>query len=75
MCEIAINNFSKMSGGSDAMKAQEADITKMLAATTHLGSENSEIRRNKPVKRHWLLKQFLLLQLAKLMSKLGVVKK
>jgi len=24
------------------MKAQEADITKMLAATTHLGSENSE---------------------------------
>jgi len=26
----------------DAMKAQEADITKMLAATTHLGSENSE---------------------------------
>merc|ERR1712045_446972 len=32
----------KMSGGLDAMKAQEADITKMLAATTHLGSENSE---------------------------------
>jgi len=31
-----------MSGGLDAMKAQEADITKMLAATTHLGSENSE---------------------------------
>merc|ERR1712227_706138 len=26
----------------DAMKAQEADITKMLAATTHLGSETSE---------------------------------
>jgi len=26
------------------MKAQEADITKMLAATTHLGSENSEIQ-------------------------------
>merc|ERR1712008_286613 len=33
-----------MSGGLDAMKAQEADITKMLAATTHLGSENSEIQ-------------------------------
>jgi small subunit ribosomal protein SAe len=31
-----------MSGGLDVMKAQEADITKMLAATTHLGSENSE---------------------------------
>ena len=44
MCEIAINNFSKMSGVSDAMKAKEADITKMLAATTHLGSENSEIQ-------------------------------
>ena len=44
MCEITINNFSKMSGGSDAMKAKEADITKMLAATTHLGSENSEIQ-------------------------------
>merc|ERR1712073_158941 len=35
-------NHRKMSGGLDVMKAQEADITKMLAATTHLGSENSE---------------------------------
>jgi len=26
------------------MKAQEGDITKMLAATTHLGSENSEVQ-------------------------------
>merc|ERR1712001_607699 len=26
------------------MKAQEADITKMLAATTHLGSDNSEVQ-------------------------------
>jgi len=33
-----------MSGGLEAMKAQEADITKMLAATTHLGSDNSEIQ-------------------------------
>ena len=33
-----------MSGGFDPMKAKEADITKMLAATTHLGSENSEIQ-------------------------------
>merc|ERR1712110_94665 len=32
------------SGGLDAMKAQEADVTKMLASTTHLGSENSEIQ-------------------------------
>ena len=35
-----------MSGGLDPMKAKEADITKMLAATTHLGSENSEIQIN-----------------------------
>lgn len=33
-----------MSGGFDALKAQEADITKMLAATTHLGSDNSEVQ-------------------------------
>ena len=33
-----------MSGGFDSLKAHEADITKMLAATTHLGSENSEIQ-------------------------------
>merc|ERR1711935_683933 len=26
------------------MKAQEADITKMLAATTHLGSDNSDVQ-------------------------------
>merc|ERR1712109_139044 len=39
---IVTKNLRKMSGGLDAMKAQEADITKMLAATTHLGSENSE---------------------------------
>lgn len=31
-----------MSGGLDILKPQESDITKMLAATTHLGSENSE---------------------------------
>merc|ERR1712021_22794 len=41
-CVKSLQNFRKMSGGLDAMKAQEADITKMLAATTHLGSENSE---------------------------------
>jgi len=31
-----------MSGGLDVLKPQEADITKMLAAMTHIGSENSE---------------------------------
>lgn len=33
-----------MSGGFEALKAQEADITKMLAATTHIGSDNSEVQ-------------------------------
>jgi len=32
-----------MSGGIEALKAQEADIQKMLAATTHVGSTNSEV--------------------------------
>lgn len=32
-----------MSGGFEVLKCQEADITKMLAATTHIGSENSEV--------------------------------
>lgn len=32
-----------MSGGIEALKAQESDIQKMLAATTHLGSTNSEV--------------------------------
>jgi small subunit ribosomal protein SAe len=31
-----------MSGGLEVLKLQEEDITKMLAATTHIGSENSE---------------------------------
>jgi small subunit ribosomal protein SAe len=31
-----------MSGGIEILKAQEGDMTKMLAATTHLGSDNSE---------------------------------
>jgi len=31
-----------MSGGIEALKAQESDIQKMLAATTHVGSTNSE---------------------------------
>lgn len=31
-----------MSGGLDVLKAQEGDITKMLAATVHIGSPNSE---------------------------------
>merc|ERR1711881_502973 len=44
ICVARYKNLRKMSGGLDAMKAQEADITKMLAATTHLGSENSEIQ-------------------------------
>jgi len=33
-----------MSGGFEVLKAQEADITKMLAAQTHIGSENSEVQ-------------------------------
>merc|ERR1711992_230282 len=33
-----------MSGGCDTLKAQEADITKMLAATTHIGFTNSEVQ-------------------------------
>merc|ERR1712122_127191 len=37
-------NLRKMSGGYEVLKAQEADITKMLAATTHLGSDNSEVQ-------------------------------
>jgi len=32
-----------MSGGLEVLKLQEDDITSMLAATTHIGSENSEI--------------------------------
>merc|ERR1711915_856545 len=32
----------KMSGGLDALAITEDDITKMLAATTHIGSDNSE---------------------------------
>jgi len=31
-----------MSGGLDALAATEDDVTKMLAATTHIGSDNSE---------------------------------
>jgi len=31
-----------MSGGLDVLSITEDDITKMLAATTHIGSENSE---------------------------------
>lgn len=31
-----------MSGGCDALKITEDDITKMLAATTHIGPDNSE---------------------------------
>ena len=31
-----------MSGGLDCLAITEDDITKMLAATTHIGSDNSE---------------------------------
>jgi len=31
-----------MSGGLDVLSLQEEDVTKMLAATTHLGSENTD---------------------------------
>ena len=31
-----------MSGGHDCLAITEDDITKMLAATTHIGSDNSE---------------------------------
>jgi len=37
-----LHEFRIMSGGLEVLKAQEADITKMLAAMTHIGSENSE---------------------------------
>jgi len=39
---IFLHEFRIMSGGLEVLKAQEADITKMLAAMTHIGSENSE---------------------------------
>merc|ERR1712223_2349272 len=41
---ILKQNHRKMSGGFEVLKAQEADITKMLAATTHIGSTNSEVQ-------------------------------
>merc|ERR1711862_1024235 len=44
ICVARYKNLRKMSGGFDALKAQEADITKMLAATTHLGSDNSDVQ-------------------------------
>merc|ERR1712001_684239 len=43
-CANSLQNLRKMSGGCDTLKAQEADITKMLAATTHIGSTNSEVQ-------------------------------
>jgi len=33
-----------MSGGLDVLSLQEDDVTKMLAATTHLGSENTDFQ-------------------------------
>jgi len=33
-----------MSGGLEALSLREDDVTKMLAATTHLGSENSDFQ-------------------------------
>merc|ERR1711981_138021 len=44
ICVARYKNLRKMSGGFEALKAQEADITKMLAATTHLGSDNSDVQ-------------------------------
>merc|ERR1712012_927109 len=44
ICVARYKNLRKMSGGFDVLKAQEADITKMLAATTHLGSDNSDVQ-------------------------------
>jgi len=35
-------NCYRMSGGHDVLSLREDDVTKMLAATTHLGSENSD---------------------------------
>merc|ERR1711994_948206 len=37
-------NRAKMSGGFEVLKAQQADSTKRVAATTHLGSDNSEVQ-------------------------------
>merc|ERR1712020_649040 len=42
VCVETLTKSTKMSGGLDVLKPQEADITKMLSATTHIGSENSE---------------------------------
>merc|ERR1712173_87765 len=44
ICVARYKNLRKMSGGYEILKAQEADITKMLAATTHIGSINSEVQ-------------------------------
>lgn len=35
-----------MSGGLDVLALREDDVTKMLAATTHLGSENVNFQVN-----------------------------
>merc|ERR1712020_530111 len=42
VCVETLTKSTKMSGGLDVLKPQESDITKMLSATTHVGSENSE---------------------------------
>ncbi len=34
----------KMSGGSDRLALKEDDVTKMLAATTHIGSTNVDFQ-------------------------------
>lgn len=33
-----------MSGGLDVLQIREDDVTKMLAATTHIGSENADFQ-------------------------------
>lgn len=46
-----------MSGGLDILALNEEDVTKMLAATTHLGSENVHFQVSIP----WLLFTYIII--------------
>ena len=39
---VCSEKYSRMSAGLSALALAEDDVTKMLAATTHIGSDNSE---------------------------------
>ena len=40
--QVRFEQYSRMSAGVSALGLIEDDVTKMLAATTHIGSDNSE---------------------------------